>query len=393
MARSTRRNVLALGVVSLLNDTASEMIFPLLPAFLISLGASPAAFGLMEGVAEGVAALLKYASGRWSDRVRAQRPFLLAGYGLAGFVRPFLAFAGAPWQVVTVRALDRVGKGVRTSPRDALLAGSVSPEERGWAFGVHRSMDHAGAALGPLVAFAILTAWTQDLRVVFALSLLPAILAMAVLVAVVQEVPRPPEPARAAAPATPGLWRLLLPMGVFTLGNASDGFLMLAAGAAGGSLASLPLLWMALHVVRSVTSPLGGWLADRVGARPTVALGWLWYAGSYAALAVVRDPAAIAAVVLIYGVHHGLSEAAEKKLVASWVGTQAQGTAFGAYHLTLGLAAVPASLGFGLVWTWAGQAWAFGLGACLALAAVVLLAAVARPPSAASSDLAGVGAA
>lgn len=369
-----------MGLVSLLTDTATEMAIPLLPAFLVgTLGAGALALGLVEGVADGVASLLKLWSGRLADRTGKARPFILAGYGLSSIVRPLLALATSPAQVLAVRVTDRVGKGLRSSPRDALLAASAPEAERGAAFGFHRAMDHAGAVLGPLVAVGILTLWTTDLRVIFALTAIPGALAVTAILLGVRERPAGTIGKPLPTWGTPALRRTLAPIALFTLGNASDIFLLLKAGEARAELTTLPLLWMGLHMVKSAASTPGGRLADRLGPRATLTLGWLLYAAIYASLAFAQSPWVVAALVMIYGLHFGLVESAEKVLVAGAVGPDQRGGAFGLYHLVVGLAAIPASAGFGLLWQELGQGAAFGLGAALALGAVVLLQSVARP--------------
>ncbi|OIP41344.1 MAG: hypothetical protein AUK47_06450 [Deltaproteobacteria bacterium CG2_30_63_29] len=376
-------NVVALGVVSLLTDSASEMVIPLLPVFLTTVvGAGPLALGAIEGAAEAVASLLKLLSGRWSDRLGRRRPFVLAGYSLSSTARPFMALAGAAWHVLAVRLLDRTGKGLRSSPRDALLAASVAPEHRGAAFGLHRAMDHAGAVIGPLLAFAFLTWWSTDLRLLFGLSIIPGALAVAALVFAVREAK--PEDDRvtakksAAAPRTSGsLHRVLWPVGLFTLGNASDLFLLLKASESRSSLTSLPLLWMGLHVVKMLASVPGGWLADVFGRRRLIAVGWGVYAAVYVGFAFAESRVVVWALFVVYGLYHGLTEGAEKALVAELAPAASRGTAFGWYHLTLGLGGLAASLLFGGIWQWAGSMAAFLTSAGLALLAVVALAVLA----------------
>lgn len=378
-------NVVALGVVSLLTDTASEMVIPLLPVFLTTvLGAGPLALGWIEGAADAVASVLKLASGRWSDRSGRRRPFVLAGYTLSTVSRPLVAVAGVAWHVLAVRVLDRTGKGLRSSPRDALLAASVPAEQRGAAFGLHRAMDHAGAVAGPLIAFAVLTVWTADLRTLFWLSAVPGVLAVVAIVLGVREAE--PEDADAPAPPTPatdrpsprtGLVRVLVPIGLFTLGNASDVFLLLKASESRASLTSLPLLWMGLHVVKSLASVPGGRLADALGRRRLIAAGWIVYAAVYVGFAFAEAQWAVWGLFVVYGLYHGLTEGAERALVAELVPAARRGTGFGWYHLTVGLGGLAASVSFGAIWQLAGSAAAFLTSAALALVAVVALAALA----------------
>lgn len=375
--------MLALGWVSFFADVASEMIVALLPAFLATLsGGGAFALGAIEGLADAIASLLKLVSGAWADRLGRYRPFVVAGYALAMLAKPFMALAQAAWHVALVRSIDRTGKGLRTSPRDALLAAAVEPARRGAAFAFDRAMDHAGAVVGPLLAVLLLACVTKDLRTIFWLSAIPGTLVMLFLLAFVREGPAvrasaQPPPWRAGLPPLP-LRRVLVPLALFTLGNSSDLFLLLLAGEKQSSIYALPLLWMALHVVKSSTSFLGGRLVDRFGARPVIVAGWIWYALIYGALALAQSQAAIVALVLSYGLYHGLTEGAEKALVAEIAPAEQRGTWFGWFHLTVGLLALPASLGFGWIWQNWSSAAAFGTGAALALAAALLLIAL-RP--------------
>ena len=378
------RTVLALAAVSLLTDVSSEMIAPLLPIFLsATLGASASAVGAIEGAAESTAALLKLASGWWSDRLPRRKPLVVAGYLLASVARPLVAMAGSAAQVLAVRLTDRVGKGIRSAPRDALLAASVPPAVRGRAFGFHRAADHLGAVIGPLIAFALLGVGGLSLRTVFWLAAVPAAISLVVLVVGVQETARERmplvsdvSPDTPAAPVGQRLAPVLGPVLVFTLGNSTDAFLVLRATQLGVPVALVPILWAMLHVVKSASSTPGGALSDRIGRRPTIVAGWLLYAAVYAGFAAATRDWHVWALVAAYGLHFGLTEGAEKALVADLVPAHARGAAFGWYHLTVGLAAFPASLLFGAVWDRRGAAAAFALGAGLALAAALWMAAL-----------------
>jgi MFS family permease len=393
-----RGNVLVLALVSLLNDTASEMIFPLLPLFLVStLGAGPAVLGLIEGVAESTSSLVKLLGGWLSDRLGRRRPLVAAGYAVAALGRPLIGLATAPWQVLLVRFTDRVGKGVRTAPRDALLAESVAPEHRGAAFGLHRSADHMGAVIGPLLASGLLLLLPGRLRLVFLLAAVPGIAAASLAAFAVREIP--PTATTASAPRTSmremgsPFVRYLAVVVLFTLGNASDAFLLLRAADLGVTTALLPILWVALHLVKSSTSLIGGRLADRVGpARPIIG-GWVLYALVYVGFALAGSAWHVWALFLVYGLHFGLTEAPEKTLVARMAPATLRGRAFGAYHFAIGLAALPASLLFGLLWQSFGARSAFLAGAALALAAALLLplvvGAAGSPPRAAKLSAPG----
>ena len=373
-------NVVALGVTSFLNDVSSEIIYPLLPAFLASmLGAGPGYIGLIEGVAETTASLLKLLSGWLSDRLRKRKVLVVLGYLLAAVSRPLIAITTAPWQVLLVRFADRTGKGLRSAPRDALLAESAAQSSWGLAFGFHRAMDHLGAVVGPLLAFALLSLFHEKLRVLFALASIPGFLAVALVALTVRE--RPARSSHQAsllviptrAPLPPPLRAFLLVVFLFTLGNSTDAFLLLRAQDVGVPISALPLLWVVLHLVKSASSMPGGGLSDRIGRKRVIALGWLVYAAVYGGFAAVHTPLGVWVLFATYGVFFGLTESAEKAQVADLVAVADRGAAFGFYHLTIGVASLPASIGFGLLWDWRGPAVAFGTGAALATLAALLL--------------------
>lgn len=376
-----RGNVLWLSAASFLNDAASEMIYPLLPLFLAgTLGAGAAFVGIVEGAAESASSLLKLASGWIADRSGRRKRLTVVGYGIAALARPLVAVAAVAWHVLAIRLLDRVGKGLRTAPRDALLAESVPEDRRGAAFGLHRAADHAGAVAGPLIASALLLLLDGDLRTVFGLAVIPGLLTVAVVAWKVRETPPAPRPAGAPAPPLPRIRELgpVLPryLGVlvlFTLGNASDAFLLLRASEAGVPTPAIPLLWGALHVSKSLWSVLGGRWSDRVGARTAIITGWMVYAAVYAGFAFVSAQWQVWALFLVYGLFFGLTEGPEKALVAGLAPAGLRGSAFGAYHAAIGLAALPASVVFGAVWQAFDSRTAFLMGATVALAAALLL--------------------
>lgn len=374
------RTVIALGVVSFFTDVSSEMIYPLLPLFLSStLGAGALTIGAIEGAAESVAALLKLASGWWSDRMPRRKPLVVVGYGLASVVRPLIGLAQSTSQVMALRLADRVGKGIRGAPRDALIADAVDPRERGRAYGFHRAADHAGAVVGPLAAFVLLGWGGISLRSVFLLAAIPAALAVLTLLLGVREPARHTAgPARAPRLERAGLgarfWRYLVVLLVFTLGNSTDAFLLLRAAELGVSAAMLPVLWAMLHVVKSAASTPGGILSDRMGRRPLIVGGWIVYAAVYVGFAHAALAWHAWALFAAYGLYFGLTEGVEKALVADLVGAEVRGAAFGWYNLAIGIAAFPASLLFGAIWQWAGAPAAFTFGAAMAVVASLGLA-------------------
>lgn len=382
------RPVWLLGWVSFFTDLASEAIYPLLPAFLSSvLGAGAFALGLIEGVAEAANSLLKILSGHVSDRWRVRKPIVLAGYSLSAAVRPLIATVTAWPQVLALRFVDRLGKGIRGAPRDAMLASLAPAGERGRVFGVNRAMDHAGAVAGPVLASIFLFFYPGDLRTLFALTVIPGLVVVAILVAV-PEVREPKgsggagrtedSDCSAALSGAPPLlsadfYRLLGVILLFTLGNSTDAFLLLRLGEIGVPATGIPLIWAALHVIKSLGSAWGGALSDRLGRRRLIASGWLLYAAIYAGFAMTTSAPGLVALFLVYGLYYGLSESPEKALIADIIPPERRGTAFGIYNAALGVGGLLASVVFGLVWTVAGAPAAFLLGATLAVAASVLL--------------------
>lgn len=386
------RNVWALSLVSLFNDTSSEIIYPLLPTFLaLALGATPFQIGAIEGIAETTASLLKLFSGYLSDKFERRKLPVFMGYALASVTRPILAFVTSWQQVLFVRLTDRVGKGIRGAPRDALLAAEVPVERRGLAFGFNRAADHLGAIIGPLIAFALLSIYAADsqnptideYKQVFLVASVPVVLGLFVIAFFVNE----------SAPAnsieTPKIKlslkefdsnfkRFLVVIALFTLSNSSDAFLLLRAKEAGISAAMLPILWMALHISKFLSSIIGGDLSDKLGRKTLIFSGWILYALVYVGFAFINSPTQAWALFLIYGIYFGLTEGAEKALVADLVSAEKRGTAFGLYNLAFGVTVFPASLLLGALWNEFGASVAFIFSSILSLCAAVLLLTTVR---------------
>ena len=418
-------NVVVLGVVSLLTDTATEMIYPLIPLFIAAMGSGPLILGVIEGAAETTAALLKLASGILSDRLGKRKLLVAVGYSISSLVRPLTGLVSAAWQIVPIRMADRVGKGIRTAPRDALVAASVDPSMRGRAFGFHRAMDHAGAVIGPLAAVGSLLMLASFfgireelplLRWTFGLAIVPGLMAMAVAVFFVRE--------KSDGTALAGEFRFSLKrfdrgflaylavVLLFTLGNSSDAFLLFRVEEAlhrsgalvslirespliGGMIAGfgdperqkkwvdilfLPLVWSFFHVIKAAFSTPLGALSDRIGRKQVIQIGWGIYAFVYACFAFLdRLPgawqiAATLALFALYALFYAFTEGAEKAFVADLVGPERRGSAFGLYNLAIGLGALPASVLFGVLYKAFGAAAAFGTGAVIACLSMVLLA-------------------
>lgn len=398
------RSVWLLGWVSLATDAATEAVYPLLPFFLTTvLGAGAVSLGIVEGAADAVSSLLKLWSGRAADRRPTKRPLVLAGYSISSLVRPLIALAQSWTHVFAVRLVDRVGKGVRSAPRDAILASLATPATRGKVFGFHRAMDHAGAVVGPTLATVFLWFYPGSYRTLFALTIIPGLVAVALIFFVREDTDSSPEPTRAPAvspgvdgsagagfsqtgsegthPAT-GLPRELtaffIVLTLFTLGNSTDAFLLLKLTEAAGSTKYIPLMWAGLHVVKATVSVLAGGLSDRIGRRAVIGTGWIVYAAVYLGFASADALAPLVAWFVVYGVYFGFAEGAEKALVADLAPALRRGYAYGIYNAVVGIGALLASVLFGVLWTEFGAHVAFGTGAALSLVATLLLFAVVR---------------
>ena len=395
-------NILMMGLVSFFTDFSSEMIYPLLPVFLtglVPIGAAAIYIGLMEGLSESIANLLKIFSGRLSDAIKKRKLLAVTGYGISTFFRPCMALATAGWMVVLFRFCDRIGKGVRTSPRDALISDSVKADVRGLAFGFHRAMDHTGAVLGPVAVILVLYVFNSfgvlkdngtvvsnqemtALRWLFGASLIPGLIAMAFIILQVKEIkPKYHNPENDELTGTmkeqslPGKFYYLLGIvALFALGNSSDLFIVLYGKAKFGfDLFYVMLLWVVLHVSKIIFSLPGGALSDKFGRRLIIVAGWIIYIAVYTGMAIVVRQATFWVLISAYGAYYGLTEGAERALVADYVAAQFRGKAYGLYHGIVGITALPASILFGVIWAEFSPRLAFTIGAIFATVATLLL--------------------
>jgi len=385
------RAVWLLGFVSLATDAATEAIYPILPFFLTRvLNAGAVSLGVVEGAAEATNSILKIWSGRAADRAPRKRPLVLFGYGVSSLARPFIAFTTSWTQVFAVRVLDRVGKGVRSAPRDAMLAVWTTPTTRGKVYGFHRAMDHLGAVVGPLLATTFLYFYPDHYRTLFALTIIPGAIAVTLIFFVPEKSINTESPITnqstinihqsTISPLPREFTTFMVVLSIFTLGNSTDAFLLLKLTDVAGSARFVPLMWAALHVVKAATSIVGGSWSDRIGRRAVIGLGWLIYAVVYVGFAVATTLPSLLAWFLVYGFYFGFAEGTEKALVADLAPAERRGFAFGVYTAVQGLGALAASIVFGAIWNVYGAALAFAVGGGLALAATALLFLCVRPP-------------
>ncbi|PIW65589.1 MAG: MFS transporter [Candidatus Omnitrophica bacterium CG12_big_fil_rev_8_21_14_0_65_45_16] len=377
------QSIFILGLVSFFTDVSSDMIYPLLPIFLVSyLGASMAFMGIIEGIAESTAAFFMLFSGVWADRAKDRSKLVLAGYSVSSFFRPLAAVAWHPVCILFTRFFDRVGKGIRTSPRDALIADSTDPHQRGAAFGLQRSLDHAGAVFGPLTAGLLMYLGVTNLRVVFALAAVPALVSVVLIAWKIREVrayplPQAQERGFKLSPPKGRLKVYLIILFVFILSCSSDAFLLLKASESGVKPSMLPFLWMTFSAVKALSVfPLGK-LSDKLGRRHMLLAGWTLYTIVYMGFGLASTAWQVSLLFVCYGLFYGFTEGTERALLSEYALTYERGQAFGWYYFVVGMGALPASLIFGFIWQHHGSKTAFlvsaAISACAAFGLFVFL--------------------
>ncbi len=381
MKRKLPRTVIILSLVSFLNDMASEMVTPFIPILIATvLGAGPMVLGLVEGVADAVASFLKLWAGRHSDVLGGKRKvFMVAGYGLSNLVRPLIGLVSSWGGLLLLRSMDRIGKGIRSAPRDALLADATDKDMHGYAFGFHRALDNAGAVGGSLLAITAIVwaGWTISEIILW--SAVPGVLVLLLLVLGVRE--PSPSTVKPAIPRGSLSWSLLSPatrrylliLVLFTFARVSEGFILLRGNELGMSMVQILLLWATLNITKAATSAYGGRLADAFGLNRLTTIGWMGYGLSFIALSQASQAETLWACVIAYGLVTGLSEGSERALISVYAEQHERGTAFGWYHLAIGLSAIPAGVLFGAVWQQWDAGAAFMLAGSLALVCIILL--------------------
>ncbi|HYH08394.1 MAG TPA: MFS transporter [Thermoanaerobaculia bacterium] len=395
--------VILLGLAALLNDAASEMIYPLLPVFLsATLGASPAIIGLIEGAADGMASILKYFSGAWSDRVRRRKPLIVSGYALAAAARALIGAATMWPLVLTARLVDRTGKGMRSAPRDAMISDVTPAADRGRAYGFHRALDHTGAVVGPVIAMVLL--WFVELRTMFFLAVVPGVIGVVMLAVLLRESerkskskdeggrtkddgPREGSPFDLPSSSMPPFRKAITAISLFSLANSSDAFLLLQAHAAGVSTAMLPGLWAAHHVIKALFSTRAGALSDRIDRRYLLIAGWVIYAAIYALFPFATSLTSFVILFVVYAIPFTLTEGAERAWIADLVPAESRGRSFGVYYLANGLCVLAGTALFGLIYQQVSPHAAFFTGAAFAIAAALAAMAARAPRHSASAGV------
>ena len=394
------KNVYVLGTVSLFNDISSEMIYPLIPSFIKSvLGLGPAFLGILEGIAESTNSILKLFTGYFSDKIKKRKPFAVGGYTLSNLLRPLIGFSGSWGMLIFLRFSDRVGKGIRTSPRDAMIADFSPPGRRGFAFGFQRGMDHTGAVLGSITASLLLYFFTVEIKTIFLLSVIPGIIAVLLIIFGVRSTYKrddisknvigSPKKQLTTNGVSAGKKEILkfsdfkklgkrfnlylVILVIFTLGNSTDAFLLLRASDLGYQVAVIPLLWAVLHISKAVFCVLGGHLSDKIGRKVMILSGWFVYFLTYVGFAYFDKRYLIYILFVVYGLYFGLTEGVERALVADIVPGGSLGTAYGFYNLSLGIATLPASIIFGFIWEAYSFKAAFLTGALISMVASIML--------------------
>jgi len=365
--------VILLSLTSLLNDAASEMIYPLLPVFLVSvLGATPVTVGVIEGAADGLASILKYFAGSISDRLPRRKPLVVIGYALAAGSRALIAVAGRWPAVLTARLIDRTGKGIRSAPRDAIIADVTPAEDRGRAFGFQRALDHTGAVVGPLLALFFLDVIHIPMRTLFMIAVVPGAIGVTMLVLFLREEPHTAKTPSNQTTQQPSnlpnnFWIAITAVALFSLANSSDAFLILQAHAAGVSTAMLPALWAAHHVIKSLFSTRAGALSDRIDRRLLLIAGWTFYAAIYVVFPFAHSLTFFVVLFVLYAIPGTLSEGAERAWISDLVPAEARGKSFGIYYLANGLCVLAGTVLFGEIYQHISPQAAFWTGAGLAV--------------------------
>jgi len=347
------RNILFTGLTSFLTDTSVKMVYSVMPMFLLSIGASKTSLSLIEGIAESTASLIKSLSGFWSDKIGKNKPFMLIGYGLSALIIPLYSFVVSPVQVLYLRFIERVGKGIRTAPRDSLVAGSVTKGETGKSFGLQKAMDNSGAIVGPLIAFALLIFFPLNYRLIFILAGIPSVLGIIVIIFGIKEAKKNDESLfkKFHFNDFPKRFYIFLAIAfIFTLGNSTDALLMVKANEVGVKVAFIPLVYLVTSIVSVLLAIPIGSLSDKIGREKILIVGYLIYAVVYYGFGVTSSVGAIVALFALYGLYSAATDGIQKAFVSDMIDKNKQGTGLGIYNALLGITLLPASIIAGLLY-------------------------------------------
>jgi MFS family permease len=370
------RNILATGLTSFLTDTSVKMVYSVMPMFLMSIGASKTSLALIEGIAESTAALIKALSGFWSDKIGKNKPFMLIGYGLSALIIPLYTFVVSPIQVLVLRFIERFGKGIRTAPRDSLIAGSITEGDSGRSFGLQKAMDNSGAIIGPLIAFTMLSVRPGNYRLIFLVAGIPAILAIFVLISGIKEARKNKHDlfTKFHFNDFPAKYYLLLGIiFIFTLGNSTDALLMVKANDVGVKVALIPLVYLVTNLVSVLASIPVGSLSDRIGKEKILIAGFLIYAAVYYGFGRITNARAIVALFALYGLYSAATDGIQKAFISDMIDTNKKGTGLGIYNALLGITLLPASLIAGSLYDKVNSSVPFYFGAATAVTSALLM--------------------
>lgn len=369
-------NVFFTGITSFLTDTTTKMIYAVMPLFLMSLGASKTELSLIEGIAESTASIIKALSGWWSDKIGKNKPFMVIGYLFTAVLSPIFSIVTSPLQVLTIRFAERIGKGIRTAPRDSLIAGSSGENKKGRSFGFHKAMDNSGAIVGPLLAFVILSAFPGDYRKVFLLSAIPGIFGVLAIVLFVKEAKKSKDkiPGKIRFRDFPAKYYMFLGIAfIFTLGNSTDALLLVKANDIGIKALFIPLVYLVFNSVSVAFAVPAGMLSDKIGRERLIIFGYLLYSVTYFGFGITNDKMTVILLFALYGLYSAVTDGVQKALVSDLIDKDRRGTGLGIYNSLIGITLLPASIIAGVLYDKVGSRAPFFFGSAMALAAAILL--------------------
>ena len=370
------KNVFFIGLTSFFTDTSVKMVYSVMPLFLLSIGASKTTISLIEGIAESTASLLKAFSGFWSDKLGKNKPFMIFGYGLTAIITPFYSFIVSPIQVLYLRFIERIGKGVRTAPRDSLISGSVKKGETGRNFGFHKAMDNSGAIIGPLIAFVLLKFFPLNYGNIFLFASIPAVIGVIVIVSFIKEVkvsPEATEKKMSINQLPKKFWFFLIIIFIFSLGNSTDALLLVKTKETGINQAYIPFIYMIFNTVSVFLAIPTGKLSDRIGREKLIISGFFIYSLVYFLFGRYNNLNIFILLFVLYGLYSALTDSSQKAMVSDLISKDLKGTGFGLYHAVLGISLLPASLIAGILYDKVNSDAPFYFGAIMALLATILM--------------------